>query len=61
MLEDFDKHMTRAFTEVIDNDQDVLFEDVHFERIPKEDIIPTTVELEDWGMFDPGRYRKAEL
>ena len=42
MLEDFDKHMTRAFTEVIQNGQDVLFEDIHFERIPKEDIIPTT-------------------
>ena len=61
MFEDYDKHMTGAFTEVIQNDQNVLFEDIHFERIPKEDIIPTTLELETWGMFDPGRYRKAEL
>ena len=36
MEEDYDKHMTRAFTAIIeDNQENVLFEDVHFERIPK--------------------------
>ena len=62
MDEDYDKDMTQPFTEVIEDDQEaVVFQKVHFERIPKEDIVPTTAELEDWGMFDPGRYRKPEL
>ena len=63
--------MTRGFTGVVPPDgqdgQDgqegdaVLFQDVHFVRIPKEDIVPTTVELENWGMFNPAKYRKVEL
>ena len=62
MDEEYDKHMTRAFTGVIEDEQEgVVFQDVHFKRIPKEDIVPSTMELEEWGMFNPNRYRKVEL
>jgi len=62
MDEEYDKHMTKAFTGVIEDEQDgVVFQDVHFKRIPKEDIIISTAELEEWGMFNTARYRKVEL
>ena len=53
------KHMTRAFTGTVQ--EAVEFQDVHFERIEKEDIVIETTDVERWGMFDPGRYKKAEL
>lgn len=54
--------MTRAFTGTVENlQEEVKFSDEHFQRIEKEDIVIDTVVLERWGMFDPGRYKKAEF
>ena len=40
---------------------DIHFDIKVFERIEKEDIIIETTDLENWGIFDPNKYKKEEL
>ena len=69
MEEAFEMNMAEAFTNKMDNEQqnkvidinDVYFDIQVFERIEKEDITIDTIDLENWGIFDPNKYKKEGL
>ena len=43
------------------NIDDIQFDISVFERIEKEDITIEVIDLENWGIFDPGKYKKKDF